>query len=180
MPTEAADYPSATFVPAAAGNYRRALRATWSKVVIHVTDGHPDARPVAEMWQVPGHGSSAHFVIGQDGEVIQAVPLRDVAFHAHAANEESVGIEHCARSPREWGRGDAGMPTSDAQYRASAKLVAWLCAVAGLPPTRATIRGHAEADPKTTHTDCPTGAFDFARFMPLVEAEHAALLKGAQ
>lgn len=153
-----ADYPGALWMPAHPSNFRAGRMAAVGLLVLHCTDGHADARPVAEMWQRPAHGSSAHFVIGQDGTVIQAVRLADVAWHAHVANGHSVGIEHCARTPRELGPNDPGMPPTEAQLTASAKLVDWLCARFGMPRSRAVIVGHAEADPATTHADCPEGS----------------------
>jgi N-acetyl-anhydromuramyl-L-alanine amidase AmpD len=166
-------YPKALLVPAHPSNYLtlQPKRSTFDKIVIHCTDGHPDARPVAEMWQREGHGSSAHFVVGQDGTVIQAVDLGDVAYHAHAANRRSVGIEHCARTPGEWRVDDPGLPPSDALYLASARLVAWLCLAAGLPIDRATIQGHAEADPATTHKACPLGSgWAWDRYLVMVQS----------
>lgn len=170
-----AEYPLALWVPADPSNYRTVGRPSYSQIIIHCTDGHPPAQPVAEMWQEPGHGSSAHFVIGQDGTVIQCVRLADVAWHAHAANGASVGIEHCARTPRELGPQDTGLTPSTDQYNASAKLVAWLLRRAWLQPTRDVVLGHAEADPATTHKDCPTGCgWDWDLYMALVQREYEA------
>lgn len=166
-------------VPADPTNYRAGERDSYSKVVIHVTDGHADPRPVAEMWQQAHHGSSAHFVVGQDGTILQTVHLVDIAYHAHAANAYSVGIEHCARSPGELGSTDPGLPVSDAQYQASARLVAYLCRAAGLEPTRDTIRGHCEIDLQTTHQDCPNKIWDWGRYMQLVADESARLAQAA-
>lgn len=171
-----ADYPGAQWVPADKSNYRAAGRAGFSLVVIHCTDGRDKALPVAEMWQQPHHGSSAHFVIGQDGTVIQCVRLGDIAWHAHEANSYSVGIEHSARTPKELSADDPGLPPSDEQYAASAQLVAWLCYQHGLSPTRTTILGHAEADKTTDHTLCPNGCgFNWASYMEIVAAEYAKL-----
>lgn len=150
-------YPAAIWVPAHASNFRKAGRDSFSRIVIHCTDGRPDPRAVAQMWQARDHKSSAHFVCGQEGLIIQSVSLADVAWHAHAMNALSVGIEHCARSPREWGSSDPGLPPSEPQLAASARLCAWLCQEAGLEPTRENILGHAECDIATTHADCPTG-----------------------
>lgn len=179
-----ADYADAEWQAAHPSNFRAAHRmlSDLKNVVIHCTDGRGDPNAVAQMWQVPGHASSAHFVIGQDGTIIQCVRLRDVAYHAHAANATSVGIEHCARSPGELGKDDQGLAVSDEQYAASAKLVAWLCYRAALKPDRDTIQGHAEIDRETTHADCPTrftaGAptqWDWQRFMQLVDVEYGKL-----
>jgi N-acetyl-anhydromuramyl-L-alanine amidase AmpD len=153
-----AEYPGALWMPADASNFRANRSLAVNLIVIHVTDGHADPRGTARMWQTPHHGSSAHFVIGQDGTIVQSVKLSDVAFHAHAANWHSIGIEHSARSPREWDATDAGMPPTAVQLAASAKLVAWLCKRFNLPLTRGAVKGHAEADPASTHADCPEGA----------------------
>jgi len=130
------------------------------RIVIHCTDGGPSANRTAAYFAsgAEGKSSSAHFVIGQDATVIQCVRLGDVAHHAHTANRDSIGIEHCCRTPRELGPGDAGLPPSAAQLAASARLVAWLCNRLGIPCDRAHVRVHAEADPDTTHKGCPTSA----------------------
>lgn len=168
----AADYPSAIWLPAHSTNYRQGRTQHASLIVIHVTDGHERAQPVAEMWQEPNHKSSAHFVVGQQGEVFQAVRLVDTAWHAHTVNSLSVGVEHSARTPGELGPNDPGLPPSDALYAASAKLVAWLCVQLGVPPSRVAIMGHAEADGATTHADCPNGCgWDWPRYMALVMGE---------
>lgn len=167
-----AEYPGARWAPAHESNYRKVGRAKPHRIVAHITDGHPKAEPVAEMWQQPHHGSSAHFVVGQDGLVIQSVAIGDVAWHAHEANADSVGIEHCSRTPREWSKGDPGLPPSDALYRASARLVAWLCHQYGIMPSRVAIVGHNEADKTTTHILCPTGNWDWAKYMGMVAVEY--------
>lgn len=181
-----ADYPAAEWVPADQANFRSASRQ-WKDikhVVIHCTDGRGDPRAVAEMWQDPTNRTSAHYVIGQDGTVLQCVRHKDIAEHAHDANPTSIGIEHCARPPGEppFPKDDPGLPVSDAQYSASAKLVAWICYKAALVPDRDTIQGHAEIDPKTTHQNCPTqfttGAttsWDWIRFMTVVTMEYEKL-----
>jgi hypothetical protein len=63
-----------------------------------------------------------------------------------------------------------------AQYQASARLTAWLLVAAGLPPDRDHVKGHAEADPATTHTKCPEGCgWDWSYFMSLVKDEYAKI-----
>jgi N-acetyl-anhydromuramyl-L-alanine amidase AmpD len=152
-------------------NYRTAARAGYARIIIHITSGRANPVPVAQMWQEPHHGTSAHFVIGQDGTVLQCVRLKDVAEHAHDANADSVGIEHCAREPKEFGPQDPGLPVSDSQYRASAKLVAYLLIAAGLQASRMTVLGHCEADKKTTHSGCPNAIWDWDKYMGLVQEE---------
>lgn len=170
-------YPAAKQIPAHPSNYRTCSpkRTTFNLVVIHCTDGGPKAEYTAEMFATakldrdPPRATSAHFVIGQDGTVIQCVDLGDVAYHASECNSISVGVEHCARTPMELSHTDPGIPFSDAQYAASAKLTAWLCLTAGLPIDRDHIKGHNEASPKDRHDDCPTGpGFNWDRYLELV------------
>lgn len=145
-------------------------------IVIHCTDGHERAEPVAEMWQEPHHGSSAHLVIGQDATVIQCVPLAFAAYHAHTANSHSIGIEHSARTPNELSKDDPGLPPSDAQLLKSAKIVAYLLKAAALPVDRDHVKGHREADPLTTHTRCPDGCgWPWDAYMNMVRDEYAKL-----
>jgi len=167
------------FVLADSSNYTKRSKAFngYDLIIIHCTDGHANALPVAQMWQEPHHGSSAHFVIGQDGEIIQCVPLAYASYHAHSINERSIGIEHCARTPGELGKGDPGLKPTEVQYRKSAQIVAWLLVAAGLKPERGvTIKGHAEADPTTTHTRCPDGCgWDWDGYLAMVNEEYAKL-----
>lgn len=172
-------YPNTKQIPADPTNYRACFpkRATYALIVLHITDGHERALPVAQMFATPKaerkppKASSAHFVIDQDGTIIQCVDLGDVAYHASEVNAISVGIEHCARTPKEFGPNDPGLPLTDAQYAASTALVAWLCRVSGLPPDRAHIKGHAEASPKDNHDDCPTGQLDWPKYMNRLQQE---------
>lgn len=168
-------YPPAIWMPADKSNYRRAGRTAFDLIVIHCTDGRADPRAPAQDLQKPRHGSSFHFVVGQDGTIIQCVSLADIAWHAHAANGHSVSIEHCARSPKELGHDDPGMKPTPVQLAASARLCLWLCQQGGFEPSRATIKGHAEADPQTTHADCPEGSGIIVdAYVGLVFAIHGA------
>lgn len=166
-------YPPAIAFVQAAGFREGGSDRKVDKLVLHVTDGGPDAMKTARYFAggAEGKHASAHFVVGNNnGDVIQCVKLEDVAYHAHFANLDSIGIEHCARTPGELGQADAGLPMTDAQYAASARLVSWLCQRYGLPRDRSVILGHAEADPATTHTDCPTGALSWERYMAALAA----------
>lgn len=173
---------AAQFVPAHPANYHtRAGRTDYDRIIIHCTDGRSRASRVAEMFAKldpdPRRHTSAHFVVDQDGTIIQCVALRHAANHAHDMNSRSVGIEHCARTPKEFGPSDPGLPPSSVQYEASARLVAWLLVAAGLAPTRRFVVGHAESDKKTAHDRCPEGCgWQWDLFMSLVREEHAKLL----
>lgn len=183
MSSQIAEVPGALWVPAHPSNYRprpAGALTPYSLVVEHITSGHADAMPVAQMFQSPPgskanpHGSSATFVIGQDATLIQCVPLRFAAQHAHSANPYSVGIEHCAREPGEFGPNDPGLPLTPAQLQKSAWLTAYLLKAAGLTPAlHLNIKGHAEADPATTHTGCPNavaGGWPWDDYFELVMA----------
>lgn len=144
------------------------------RIVIHITAGQADYRKTARYFQDPRENgepryASAHYVVGQGGEVLQLVRHNDIAYHACSANASSIGIEHSARPPKAWGSDDPGLFPTEAQYRSSARLVRWLCDRYELPLDREHILGHCEADPTTSHTDCPIGVWDWDRFMQLIE-----------
>lgn len=144
-------------------------------LVLHITSGAARAQPVAEMFATPKArrsppvSTSAHFIIGQDGTVLQSVRLDQVAYHAHFASGYSIGIEHCAREPRALGPTDPGLPLSEPQIEASVALVRELAGRYGIPLDRGHILGHSEADPSTNHTGCPgavAGGFPWERWCP--------------
>lgn len=172
-----AEFPAASMIPAHLSNYYPSDRrpADIQHIVIHLTYGQPLAARAARRIQTEGLGSSFHFVIGQAGEIVQAVLVKDIAYHAHAANRSSVGIEHCARPPGSLGKTDLGLPLTDLQLVASARLVAWLLARCHLPANRTVIQGHSEIDKKTSHTGCPNSLWPWERYMALVDAEYASL-----
>ena len=65
-----------------------------------------------------GTYASSHFVVGLEGEVIQCVPLTEIAYASNSRNEDTVSIEVC--HPDEDG---AFAPES---YESVVKLTAWL------------------------------------------------------
>ena len=180
MGTTAPQYPLARrFVQAATGNYRPANRgrADIQRIVIHITDGcttghcRTDAERARAIngtiswFQDPAARVSAHYIVGQDGEVVQMVRHEDVAYHAHTANSNSIGIEHVADAGH---RGHVRTAPSRLQLEASAALVTWLCDRFGITPDRAHILGHSEVDSGTTHADCPNAVWDWDTYMRLV------------
>lgn len=172
----AADYPGAIWMPAYSGNYRVGRPVQSPQIIVdHCTDGHPSAENVGEMWgKLMAKPSSAHFCVGNDGTIVQAVRLADTAWHAHGVNPISIGVEHSARTPGEFGPGDIGLAPTMIQYQKSAALHAWLCTnVLKVAPSRVVILGHSEADTKTTHARCPMGCgWNWTLFMNLVLAEY--------
>jgi N-acetyl-anhydromuramyl-L-alanine amidase AmpD len=174
LAAQAPEYPQASrFEPANSANFH-AVSGTRSinRIVIHITDGQPKLNGTVSWFQNPTARVSAHYIVGQDGEVVQMVKHNDVAWHASSANGDSIGIEHVARSPHEWdkklGHADPGMMPTDQQYCSSAALVNWLCNQFNLPMDRTHVLGHSEADPQTTHTDCPNAVWDWDYYMGLV------------
>lgn len=74
-----------------------------SLLVMHYTATGPDAVATAKFFQNPAAKVSAHFVVGEDGTIIQCVPLNKKAWHAGKSiwrgkpncNDYSIGIEIC-------------------------------------------------------------------------------------
>jgi len=171
------EYPGASrFAPAHRSNYRSVSRPREIRqVVIHITDGGSRITGTIGWFQNPNQRNargqtihvSAHYVVGQDGEVVQMVRNNDIAWHANSANAHSVGIEHVANT--------RGLVPTEEQYRGSACLVAWLCAQFNLPIDRTHVLGHAEADTRTTHSSCPNAVWDWETYMRMVQEEAAAL-----
>ena len=76
--------------------------------------------------------ASSHFVIGLEGEVIQCVPLTEIAYASNSRNEDTVSIEVC--HPDETG---VFLPAS---YDRCVELTAWLCREFRLKPAEDVIR----------------------------------------
>jgi N-acetyl-anhydromuramyl-L-alanine amidase AmpD len=157
------EYPQASrFVPAASRNYHAMTTPrSIDRVVLHITDGGPNINGTIAWFQNPQAQVSAHYVIGQDGEVVQMVRHNDKAWHAHSANSSSIGIEHVANT--------RGLMPSAAQLCASAALVTWLCEQYGIGADREHILGHSEADPHTSHTGCPNAVWEWDYYMQMVD-----------
>ncbi|MDO4329977.1 MAG: peptidoglycan recognition family protein [Lachnospiraceae bacterium] len=77
----------------------------------------------------PGATSaSAHFVIGLDGEIIQCIPISEIAYASNNRNSDSIAIECC--HPDETGK------FTEATYESLVKLTAWLCDETGISRKR--------------------------------------------
>ena len=79
-----------------------------------------------------GTYASSHFVVGLEGEVIQCVPLTEVAYASNERNGDTVSIEVC--HPDETGE------FSPVTYARVVELTAWLCREFKLDPSRDVIR----------------------------------------
>jgi N-acetyl-anhydromuramyl-L-alanine amidase AmpD len=141
-------------------------------VVIHTTQGPAvsEGPAVNKFIAGNGDGASIHYIVNRQGEVTQMVREDRVAFHTGAsirdpANIASVGIEHVNRASDD--------PTVDL-YRASARLVRWLCDAHGLPkvqitsPTGRGVIAHRDVSPR--RKPCPGRRWDWELFLRLVNA----------
>src|SRR5712691_6439884 len=124
LPTGATAAPAlfgASFVAASARNYDHAHRraAAIRLLVVHTIEG--SAGGAISWFRNPRARASANFVVSRDGDVTQMVPTWNIAWHAGNGyvNAHSLGIEH-------EGYTNVRATVSDAEYRASARLVAQL------------------------------------------------------
>src|SRR5437764_7293689 len=136
--------PQTTWDPSPVANYEPAHRKPGDihYIVIHVTDGSY-AGAVSWLTDAQAHVSS-HYVVSREGDISQLVARRDIAWHSgnRTMNADSIGIEH-------EGMTDDPAGFTDAEYRASAHLVAWLVHVYGIPIDRAHILGHSDVPDPT-------------------------------
>lgn len=79
-----------------------------------------------------GTYASSHFVVGLDGEVIQCIPLTEIAYASKDRNGDTVSIEVC--HPDESGQ------FAPVTYDRVVELTAWLCQSFDLDPEVDVIR----------------------------------------
>jgi N-acetyl-anhydromuramyl-L-alanine amidase AmpD/V8-like Glu-specific endopeptidase len=185
MTVETPDYPDASrFAAAHRRNYTASRKrgVAVDRIVIHITAGGPSIEGTIGWFQngnrVSDSGkpirSSAHYIVGRDGEVVQMVRNAHTAHHVIGSNWRSIGIEHNANKPSRRNRRD--LPPTELQYEYSAKLVAWLCQQYGIPADREHIVGHIEL---ADNHDCPTSYWDWDHYMTYVQAAVGALAYAA-
>ena len=173
-PLTTPDYPGARLMPSPAFSSRRGKAIDC--VVIHIT-GAPQSRYLGSHFTRPDANTSSHYMIDQNGAILQFVREQDSAWHARSANSHSIGIEHVAiqRGGARYGQQTFPYtPPTDVELTTSAQLVAHLCRKYSLTPDRTTIIGHREADSGTTHSVCPDGAWDWDDYMTRVATAYAA------
>ena len=126
-------------VPANRANYPHAYRQTRliRLVVVHVAEGS-FAGTVA-WFRNPRARVSAHYVVSRRGEVTRMLPHTRAGWHAGngAVNLRSIGIEHEGFTWTPW-------TLTDAEYRASARVVATIMRRYVLPIDRRHVIGHNE------------------------------------
>jgi hypothetical protein len=154
-------------------------RASINAIVIHDTEGR-FVGSIRVLQRARTRGS-AHFVVSRRGQIVQLVPVTDVAWHAGNGwwNLHSIGIEH---------EGWAGRRAyTEREYRASAQLTAYLAHRWSIPLDRDHLIGHAEVPNPfhpgrfggaSGHTD-PGPYWNWGHYMSLVRyyAAHPALPK---
>ncbi|MEW2218372.1 peptidoglycan recognition family protein [Streptomyces sp. NPDC006990] len=161
----AVDDTRARWVAAADANMRRSDRPAdygIDRVIVHVTQG--SAAAAVKVFRDPEHRAAAHYIVCQDGQIIQMIRELDVAFHAanKEYNERSIGVEH-------EGWIDRPQDFTDAMYRSSARLTAGICSRYGFPADRRHIIGHNEV-PGADHTD-PGRHWDWDKYLRMVRTE---------
>ncbi len=144
------------------GNYEKASRKPGAirYIVVHVTEGRFWG---SVDWLQNDHAeASANYVVSRAGKIVQLVHLSDIAWHSGNAvmNRESVGIEHT-------GITDDPAGFTMREYRASARLAAWLARRSLIPLDRQHIVGHSEV-PGADHTD-PGRYWNWPLYIRLVE-----------
>ena len=88
-----------------------------------------------------GRQASAHLIVGLEGEVVQCLPLNEMAYAVRSRNPDTISIEVC--HPDETGK------FSDVTYNTLVKLTAWLLQQENLTPDH--VIRHFDCDGKA----CP-------------------------
>lgn len=163
--TQALGYEGAEWIPASSENYGAANRTAITNIVIHTTQG---AYAGTVSWfKNPAAGVSAHYVVrSSDGHVAQMVDEKNVAWHDKCFNTTTIGIEHegFIENPTKW--------YTEAMYRESAKLTAYLADKYGIAKELGPIVGHGEAPDCSDHTD-PGPGWDWDHYLELVRTSGA-------
>lgn len=68
--------------------------------------------------------ASSHFVVGLDGEIVQCIPLDEIAYASNNRNDDTISIECCHE--------DEDGKFNEETYESLVHLVAWLCDEYGL------------------------------------------------
>ncbi len=166
------DYSRSTWYGASSNNYTSANRPSSNainKIVIHVTQGSWSS--AINWFKDPSAGVSAHYAVrSSDGKIGQSVQEKDIAYHCGywSYNQTSIGIEH-------EGYIDNSKWFTDAMYKSSARLSAYLCKKYKIPIDRTHVIGHYQVPGCSgtgggsgCHTD-PGRYWDWDRYIRLVK-----------
>lgn len=63
--------------------------------------------------------ASSHFVVGIKGEIVQCIPLNEIAYASNDRNSDTISIECCHK--------DSSGKFNKKTYQSLVELVAWLC-----------------------------------------------------
>ncbi|NJP05205.1 MAG: N-acetylmuramoyl-L-alanine amidase [Chloroflexaceae bacterium] len=155
------------------GNYQLANRPLDGLeiryVVVHNTE--ETFEDTIRLFTSPLKYAATQYVIRPDGQVVQMVDNRHLAWHTGNPflNAHSIGIEHVGFGI------DGHQWYTEAMYQSSAKLVRYLAQKYGFPADRAHIVGHDELPGAGTggqagmHTD-PGPFWNWEHYMELIEA----------
>ena len=111
-----------------------------------------------------GTYASSHFIVGLEGEVIQCVPLTEVAYASNTRNGDTVSIEVC--HPDETGE------FSPVTYDRAVELTAWLCVQFKLDPETGVIRHY-----DVTGKECPRYYVEHPEAWDAFRADVSAAIK---
>ena len=111
-----------------------------------------------------GTYASSHFIVGLEGEVIQCVPLTEVAYASNTRNGDTVSIEVC--HPDETGA------FSPVTYDRAVELTAWLCVQFKLDPETDVIRHY-----DVTGKECPRYYVEHPEAWDAFRADVSAAIK---
>ena len=159
------DYGRARWYGAYSGNYTAANRPSSNrinKIIVHVTQGSFSS--AINWFKDSRAGVSAHYTVrSSDGFIGQSVEEKNIAWHAGnwTYNQTSIGIEH-------EGYVNNSSWFTDAMYRSSARLTAYLCKKYRIPIDRQHIIGHNQV-PGATHTD-PGWYWNWTKYMNYVKS----------
>lgn len=151
--------PQAQWIPATPWNYQRGRYGeTVEFIVIHYTAISYER--TLRAFTSPASGVSAHYVVGQDGQLAKMVSEEDTAWQAgnYWFNLKSIGIE------LELGLADGSSSSFTAeQYYTTAALACGIAARYGIPLDREHVIGHSEI-PGPGKVD-PGPTWDWPHFM---------------
>ncbi|MBE5929211.1 MAG: N-acetylmuramoyl-L-alanine amidase [Lachnospiraceae bacterium] len=69
--------------------------------------------------------ASSHFIVGLDGEIVQCIPLDEIAYASNDRNDNTIAIECC--------HPDSSGKFNKATYNSLIRLTAWLCGKYDVP-----------------------------------------------
>lgn len=108
--------------------------------------------------------SSAHFIISENGDIQQLVPIDKVAYHAKGVNTRSIGVEHEAtlNNPEFW--------DSAKLIKSSVNLACHFTDLLNISTKRGVpgIEGHTFVPTVTSGTKCP-GSIDWDNWFQMLE-----------